>query len=82
MSELSEYLSTIPTISTKHMEQAEREAGIQTMLNDLFHLADRDGCIAAAWALEIIAELYRKLESAECRRGIPCPKCNAATVLK
>ena len=50
-------LSRVPTPSTRHMDPAEREAGIATMLSDLHRLASEDGCIAAAWALEMVDEV-------------------------
>jgi len=45
-------LAKMPTRSTAHMVDWEREEGIQQMLADLQELARRDGCIAAAWAVE------------------------------
>lgn len=45
-------LANKPTTSTKDMTVEERRDGIQQMLLDLNQLATKDGCIAAAWALE------------------------------
>jgi hypothetical protein len=44
----------IITPSTAHMSPAERQACIKVMLEDLYLMARQDGCIAAAWALEVI----------------------------
>ena len=41
--------------STKHMDETERLDGTRQMIRDLEQLAHRDGCIAAAWALDFIA---------------------------
>lgn len=43
---------TIP--STTMMSRSERLAGTETMVADLTRLAEEDGCIAAAWALEML----------------------------
>ena len=48
----AERLSVEPTASTAHMEHGERANGVHQMLLDLRQLATRDGCVAAAWALE------------------------------
>jgi hypothetical protein len=45
-------LAQRPTPSNRHMEHLERAKCIRVMLEDLHLLASRDGCIAAAWALE------------------------------
>jgi hypothetical protein len=50
----AERLEKIPTPSTKHIDETERGNGIATMLSDLRLLAENNGCIAAAWALEFI----------------------------
>lgn len=50
-SSLARRLASHPTASTAHMERGERVAG------DLRRLASEDGCIAAAWALEVLDEL-------------------------
>lgn len=55
--QLAEALATVPAPSTKHMEREEREQSVWQMLADLWRLAKSDGCIAAAWALEILGEL-------------------------
>lgn len=52
--EVAIILAKSPTESTKHMGTEEREEGILTMLRDLELLARKDGCVAAAWALEFI----------------------------
>jgi hypothetical protein len=44
----------IVTPSTCHLSPAERRAGIKQMVVDLTHLAQEDGCTAAAWALEVV----------------------------
>lgn len=54
---LAERLSHVATPSTKHMDREERRDGIEVMLSDLNQLARRDGCIAAAWALEMLGIL-------------------------
>lgn len=53
---VADRLMMIPTTSTRHMWHEERRGGILQMLMDLEALAHRDGCIAAAWALEYICE--------------------------
>ena len=45
-------LAKTPTESTKHMTFEERQHGVVQMILDLHKLADRDGNVAAAWALE------------------------------
>ena len=50
----AERLAKSPTKSTAHMAMSERTDGIRQMLLDLYKLADRDGCIAAAWAYEVL----------------------------
>jgi hypothetical protein len=47
----------IVTPSTKHMSPEERQDGIDQMIADLTKLAEVDGCIAAAWALEVVDAL-------------------------
>lgn len=54
-------LSWFPTPSTKHMERQEREDGINVMLSDLHRLASEDGCIAAAWALELAEQVAKSV---------------------
>lgn len=49
-----------PTKSTAHMNEPERRSGIFQMLADLDQLAKRDGCVAAAWALEYLQEANRE----------------------
>lgn len=60
--ELVAKLATIATRSTAHMETDERAACIGTMLSDLEQLATLDGCIAAAWSIEILPALVELLE--------------------
>ena len=50
-------LADLPTKSTIKMTYEERLASIETMLSDLNQLARKDGCIAAAWALEFLEEI-------------------------
>lgn len=54
-------LSRFSTPSTKHMERQEREDGINVMLSDLHRLASEDGCIAAAWALELAEQVAKSV---------------------
>lgn len=51
-------MALIPTDSTRRMTTGERRAGIETMLADLLRLAEGDGCIAAAWALEKLLAMH------------------------
>ncbi len=46
----------ITTPSTKHMTPQHRLDGVCEMLDELGRLAKKDGCAAAAWALEWIIE--------------------------
>lgn len=46
-------LALIDLPSTRHLSFQERRQGISVMLSDLERLATIDGCIAAAWALEL-----------------------------
>lgn len=63
-------LAFVVTPSTEHMSFSERRAGISQMLNDLAKLATDDGCIAAAWALEVIETVVSdELEEAALRRS-------------
>lgn len=50
-------LAKVPCKSTRHMPASERESGIRQMLDELDSLAAIDGCVAAAWASEIIEAL-------------------------
>lgn len=54
-------LRAIITPSTEHMNDDERGDCIEVMLDDLEQLTRRDGCIAAAWALEFIAPEWTAL---------------------
>ena len=42
----------------RHMTNEEYSAGVAQMILDLYDLATKDGCIAAAWSLELLSELY------------------------
>lgn len=42
---------------TKHMDEIDRLNGTRQMIRDLERLAEDDGCIAAAWALDFIASV-------------------------
>lgn len=65
MSDLADRLAKHPLNSYRHMSHEELAAGIKQMLADLDTLAMRDGCIAAAWAVEVIPHLLFKFEDAE-----------------
>lgn len=63
-------LAFVVTPSTEGMSFNERRAGISQMLDDLAKLATDDGCIAAAWALEVIETVVSdELEEAALRRS-------------
>lgn len=49
-----ETLTWLRLPSTKHMGKFDRENGTMQMIDDLNRLASEHGCIAAAWALEVI----------------------------
>ena len=51
----------IVTPATKHMSRQGRFDGACKMLDDLERLADKDGCVAASWALEWIMEAVIEL---------------------
>jgi len=55
----------IITPSTAHMSPEERRAGVEQMCEDLALLATQDGCIAAGWALEVVALAERTLADLE-----------------
>lgn len=61
---LAAKLASVRTKSTAHMETDERASCIGTMLDDLKQLARNDGCIAAAWAIEILPVLVEQLAPA------------------
>jgi len=68
LEDIAETLAKKPTESTKSMHMADRCNGIHQMLCDLNQLARKDGCIAAAWALEfvsMVAEQQRAKELAQ-----------------
>ena len=52
-------LAQFKTDSTKHMERDERAIGVETMLSDLLQLAKNNGCIAAAWAYELLTTIAK-----------------------
>lgn len=54
--ELAEKLNQIGTRYGSLMGSEEREAGIHQMILDLGTLAKQDGCVAAAWAIEMIRQ--------------------------
>ncbi len=45
-------ISEIELPSTKHLSPDDKLEGTCQMLDDLERLAEEDGCIAAAWAIE------------------------------
>jgi hypothetical protein len=49
-----------PTKSTKDMDWESRCEGIRQMLVDLHQMASKDGCVAAAWAVEWFSEWGKK----------------------
>ncbi len=51
--DLTVRLASIPTHGTEHLRPEERQASVTVMLADLRRLAERDGCVAAAWALGV-----------------------------
>jgi hypothetical protein len=66
--DIAEILAKHPTASTQSMRIVDRLNGIHKMLGDLNQLAGKDGCIAAAWALEfvsMVAEQERAKELAQ-----------------
>ena len=68
LEDIAEILAKLPTASTKAMHIVDRCNGIHQMLCDLNQLARKDGCIAAAWALEfvsMVAEQERAKELAQ-----------------
>ena len=50
----------IKTPSTNYMTTQEQLDGVRQMLDDLERLAEEEGCIAAAWALEWIIEATKE----------------------
>ena len=67
LEDIAQTLAKMPTASTRDMHMADRCNGIHQMLCDLNQLARKDGCIAAAWALEfveMVAEQQRAKELA------------------
>lgn len=57
---LADRLAHFDLAPTRHLAHEERAAGIDVMLNDLHCLADIDGCVAAAWAFELLATIGTK----------------------
>lgn len=57
-----ETLANLSIPSTQRMGQFEKYDGVQLMLSDLNALAEKDGCIAAAWALEVLELVSEKKE--------------------
>jgi hypothetical protein len=55
LEDIADILAENPTASTKSMHITDRCNGIHQMLCDLNQLARKDGCIAAAWALEFVS---------------------------
>lgn len=55
--ELISSLADIPIASTEGMSQNEAIAGVAQMISDLQRLAQKDGCIADGWALEVLAKV-------------------------
>jgi hypothetical protein len=63
---LIDRLASVPTHGTEHMRPVERRASVTVMLADLRRLAERDGCVAAAWALGVadaLADQHRRVVS-------------------
>lgn len=56
--ELAERLAELPTSSNARMDHQERVDGILQMIYDLRVMAETDGCIAAAWAIEFLFERF------------------------
>lgn len=54
MSALRQQMAAMVSPSTARMDPEERADGVRQMLEDLTMLARRDGCVAAAWALEVL----------------------------
>lgn len=52
-SEIVNLIHDLPFPSTVGMSKEDRIAGVKQMLMDLSDLARIDGCIAAAWAIEL-----------------------------
>lgn len=55
-----EALADIPIPSTEYMCQEDKCGGVAQMIDDLETLARKDGCIAAAWALEVLREISKE----------------------
>ena len=56
-------LAEVPIKSTASMSDQDRISGTACMIADLKMLADKDGCIAAAWALEVLEKIATAPES-------------------
>lgn len=64
--------------STEHLTHQERVDGTRQMIADLHRIADSDGCIAAAWALELIkknAAACVRISGRESQRNLSNGNC-------
>lgn len=64
MEKLADDLSAVTIPSCKHLEREEYRDCVMQMLDDLEQLGRRDGCIAAAWALDALPSFQRELAEA------------------
>jgi len=53
-------LASIEIPTTRYMGDEEKRDGVEQMLRDLRQLARQDGCIAAAWAVEVLRAIASK----------------------
>jgi hypothetical protein len=65
LEDIAEILAKTPTASTNTMHITDRFNGIHQMLLDLNELAKRDGCMAAAWALEFVSMVAEQRRAKE-----------------
>jgi len=65
LEDIAQTLAKMPTASTKSMDITDRSNGIYQMLCDLNQLARKDGCIAAAWALEFVSHVAEQERAKE-----------------
>lgn len=56
-------MASIDVPSTRQLSLGERTDSIKVMHDDLMTLAENDGCIAAAWALDAIRGMAAKIRS-------------------
>jgi hypothetical protein len=77
LEDIAEILAKVPTQSTKAMHITDRCTGIHQMLCDLNQLARKDGCIAAAWALEFVS-MVAEQEQAKERVGFSLDRMRAS----